>query len=51
MKEAKKKQQCCRRIAKSDSKIKITWSVVRNNTGKVHQTKQMPFCIRYKKKS
>jgi len=47
----KKKQQCCRPIAKSDSKIKTTWSIVRNKTGKVHQTKKMPFCIRYKNKS
>jgi hypothetical protein len=29
-------------MAKPDNKIKATWSIIKQETGKIHMTKQMP---------
>jgi hypothetical protein len=41
IKEAKR-QHYCRLIAKSDFKIKTTWTIIKHETGKLHWTEQMP---------
>jgi hypothetical protein len=41
IKEARK-QHYSRLIAKSDSKIKTSWNIVKRETGKVHLTRQIP---------
>ncbi|PNF23822.1 hypothetical protein B7P43_G15913 [Cryptotermes secundus] len=41
IKEAKK-QHYRRLIAKSDNKIKMTWNIIKRETGKMHLTDQMP---------
>jgi hypothetical protein len=49
IKEAKK-QHYCRLIAKSDNKIKTTWNIVKQDTGKIHLAEQMPpLCINNEK--
>jgi hypothetical protein len=37
-----KKQHHYRLTAKSDNKIKTTWSIIKHETGKIHVTEQMP---------
>jgi hypothetical protein len=41
IKETKKKYYC-RLIAKSNNKIKATWNIIKNGTGKFHHTEQIP---------
>ena len=43
IKEAKKKKQFYDRlIAKSDNKIKTTWNIIKNETGRMHPIEQGP---------
>jgi len=37
-----KKQHYNRLIAKYDNKIKTTWNIIKQETGKIHVTEQMP---------
>jgi hypothetical protein len=40
-----KKRHYNRLIAKSDNKIKTTWNIIKQETGKIHVTEQMPFLL------
>jgi hypothetical protein len=37
-----KRQHCNRLTGKSNNKMKTTWNVVKQGTGKIHVTEQMP---------
>jgi hypothetical protein len=40
-----KRQHYNRLIAKSDNKIKTTWDIIKQKTGKIHVTEQMPTLV------
>jgi hypothetical protein len=43
-------QHYSRLIAKSRNKVKTTWNIIKNETGKVHPTEQVPFLVVSNKK-